>query len=44
MIDVNKKIKNLEYISKNLIGSVEELEDIHIKLDELYNMKDEKRR
>ena len=44
MIDVNKKIKNLEYISKNLVGSVEELEDIHIKLDELYNMRDEERR
>jgi hypothetical protein len=44
MNKIYKQINYLEYVSKNFIGTVEELESVHLKLDVLYNMIDEERR
>ena len=44
MNDIYKQIDNLEYVSRNLVGTIEELESVHLKLDVLYSMIDEERR
>lgn len=44
MDNIYEQINCLEYVSKNFIGTVEELESVHLKLDVLYNMIDEERR
>jgi predicted DNA-binding protein len=42
--NTDKQIKELQYICKNLIGTIEELEDIYLKLDVLYDIKYEEGR